>query len=67
MEKINITFNKGQMSFNDMERAVETLETINNHWHRCNDNGEINEEFFWYVNQQIQNFTTRQTEEAKKD
>lgn len=66
MQKTHIQFNKGNMTFNDMERAVDTLESIINHWHHCNDNDQINEEFFWYVDQQIQYFTTRKTEEAKE-
>jgi hypothetical protein len=61
--KTHIPFNKGKMTFQEMEMAIETFEDIINRWHQRNKQFANDEydlaEFFWEVAQQIHHYTTR--------
>lgn len=61
--KVHLPFNKDLMTFRDMQRAVDTLESVVNGWHQRNGQfakGEYDlAEFFYEVEQQIHCFTTR--------
>lgn len=75
-----IPFNKGSMSFRDMERCVGTLESIVERWHAVEAKRQATEagmgddeydklvdEFFWDVHQQIHQFSTHRLEKEKSN
>ena len=78
---IVIPFNKSSMTLGEVERVVGTLEDIIVRWHEgaakrqaeieadgfSESYEEIVDEFFWYVNGQIQQISTWKVEEGKKN
>ena len=70
-EKKHIPFNKASMTFSDMERAVETFETIINQWHerhKLSQNPDDQfEQFFWEVDQQIHMYITNKMQREEED
>ena len=76
-----IPFKKDRMMLKDMERSVGVLKAIIVRWHEgaakrqaeieadgfSESYEEIVDEFFWYVNGQIQQISTWKVEEGKKN